>query len=228
MKDFNADFFVTAATVIPVLYLALAVQGSTFDAMSKWLYGIIVRRGGRVARFIESHPRFLWLRRIPKGFGVKAAKVFSVAPAFLLVFTLALSLIGSLIGEFIAFLALYQRKASPWQANYVLISLIVLASVIALVTSGRLVATFLKLLAIRRRNRRHRESAVEIALTTTAGMPFILADYVFQLSKLARTRDDALKLAQRRIADFPPEAELRPGTPPAEDILKAVDEAFPP
>jgi hypothetical protein len=228
MKDFNADFYVTAATVIPVLYLALAVQGSTFDAMSKWLYGVIVRRGGKVANFIESHPRFLWLRRIPKGFGVKAAKTLTVVPAFLIVFTLALSLIGSLIGEFIAIRALYQRKATPWQAQYVLISVIVLASVIALVTSGRLVAAFLKLLAIRRRNRRDRESAIEIDLKGTSGMPFIQADYVFQISKEARTRDDALKLAERMIANFPPEAELRPGTPPAEDILKAVDEAFPP
>ena len=47
MKDFNADFYVTAATVIPVLYLALAVQGSTFDAMSKWLYGVIAPAAGQ-------------------------------------------------------------------------------------------------------------------------------------------------------------------------------------
>lgn len=32
-KNFNPDFYVTCATVIPVLYLALVVQGSTYQAM---------------------------------------------------------------------------------------------------------------------------------------------------------------------------------------------------
>jgi len=228
MKDFNADFYVTAATVIPVLYLALAVQGSTFDAVSKWLSGVIVRRGGRTAKFIESHPRFLWLRRTRNNFGVKAVQIVTVVPAFLTVFILALSLIGSLIGEFIAIAALSQRKASPWQGHYVLISMIVLASVIALVTAARPVAVFLRLQAIRRRNRRDRERALQISSETKAGLPFTLADYVFQVSKYARTRDEALEFANRMIAAQQPEAEPRPGTPPSEDYLKAVDEAFPP
>jgi hypothetical protein len=146
----------------------------------------------------------------------------------LIVFTLALSLIGSLIGEFIAIVALYQRKASPWQAHYILISMIALALVIALVTSARPVAVFLKLRTIRRRNRRDGERAVEIALKTKAGQPFIPADYVFQLSKRAKTRDDALELAKSMVANLPPEEERRPGTPGAEYIWKAVDEAFPP
>jgi hypothetical protein len=34
-KHFNADFYITCATVIPVLYLALAVQGGTYEAMLK-------------------------------------------------------------------------------------------------------------------------------------------------------------------------------------------------
>ena len=32
-KHFNADFYVTCATVIPVLFLALVVQGSTYESM---------------------------------------------------------------------------------------------------------------------------------------------------------------------------------------------------
>jgi hypothetical protein len=45
MKDpsFNSDFYVTAATVIPVLYLALAVQGPALDEMIRWLRAL----GGR-------------------------------------------------------------------------------------------------------------------------------------------------------------------------------------
>jgi hypothetical protein len=31
-KSFNADFYVTCATVIPVLFLAVAVQGRAFDS----------------------------------------------------------------------------------------------------------------------------------------------------------------------------------------------------
>ena len=32
-KHFNADFYVTCATVIPVLYLAVAVQGRTYESV---------------------------------------------------------------------------------------------------------------------------------------------------------------------------------------------------
>jgi hypothetical protein len=32
-ENFNADFYVTCATVIPVLFLALAVQGRTYEVV---------------------------------------------------------------------------------------------------------------------------------------------------------------------------------------------------
>ena len=32
-KDFNADFYITCATVIPVLFLAVAVQGQAYEAV---------------------------------------------------------------------------------------------------------------------------------------------------------------------------------------------------
>jgi hypothetical protein len=48
MKDsFNADFYTTAATVIPVLYIALAVQ---LDSLSMWLYRVTIRKGAREKR----------------------------------------------------------------------------------------------------------------------------------------------------------------------------------
>lgn len=43
---FNSDLYATAATIIPVLYLALAVQGQTFDAVSGWLYRVTLRMPG--------------------------------------------------------------------------------------------------------------------------------------------------------------------------------------
>lgn len=37
MSTFNANFYVTAATIIPVLYLALTLQGNTYrDLMTRW------------------------------------------------------------------------------------------------------------------------------------------------------------------------------------------------
>lgn len=37
MNTFNANFYITAATVIPVLYLALTLQGNTYrDLMARW------------------------------------------------------------------------------------------------------------------------------------------------------------------------------------------------
>jgi hypothetical protein len=37
MRGFNADFYIAAATVIPVLYLALTLQGNTYhDLMMRW------------------------------------------------------------------------------------------------------------------------------------------------------------------------------------------------
>lgn len=37
MRGFNADFYIAAATVIPVLYLALTLQGTTYhDLMMGW------------------------------------------------------------------------------------------------------------------------------------------------------------------------------------------------
>lgn len=37
MHQFNSDFYVTGATVIPVLYLALTLQGNSIrDLMTRW------------------------------------------------------------------------------------------------------------------------------------------------------------------------------------------------
>ena len=47
MKDpFNADFYSVIATVIPVLYLAIAVQGSTFSTLLNWLRALVIRTQG--------------------------------------------------------------------------------------------------------------------------------------------------------------------------------------
>jgi hypothetical protein len=44
MNDaFHSDFYVTGATVIPVLFLALTLQGSTFDAVIQQCNNIYAR-----------------------------------------------------------------------------------------------------------------------------------------------------------------------------------------
>jgi hypothetical protein len=46
-KHFNADFFVTCATVIPVLFLALVVQGGTYESMLRSAVEAANREPGR-------------------------------------------------------------------------------------------------------------------------------------------------------------------------------------
>jgi hypothetical protein len=46
-KHFNADFYVTCATVIPVLFLALVVQGGTYENMLRTAMEAAHRHPGR-------------------------------------------------------------------------------------------------------------------------------------------------------------------------------------
>jgi hypothetical protein len=106
---FNADFYVTAATVIPVLYLALTLQGSTFEkVMSKW----------RDSVQDESKD-------------VRPIQVF--LPAYVLFCILAsVIILGGLLGEFYAIMALYSRSAADHSTVVVAVSLLaLLAAVVA-------------------------------------------------------------------------------------------------
>lgn len=223
--SFNADFYVAAATVIPVLYLAIAVQGSTFDATLRWLYGIVARRGGIVARLTEPGARLARLRKIPRNPGRRIARIAITLLASTIVLVMAMALIGSLVGEAIAILALYHRQSSPWQALCA-ISVIILAAVIAFIPFWRLAATFIRLLSMGIRDRRDRKRATEIALKTDEGEPLTVADYRFQFSQ-RKTREDAERFAELLIANHVPPAERRLGSPTEDDIRRALDEAFP-
>jgi hypothetical protein len=226
--SFNVDFYAAAGTVIPVLFLALAVQGSTFDAMLRWLNGAVVRKGGRLAGLIESHARLRWIRRIPRHLGVRALLSFVNLLAFAAVFALLIPLVGSLLGEVFAVLALYHRHSSSWQDLWVLLSVITLACVIALLPVWKLVMALFRFASTDRRDRRDRENALQIDSETSAGMPFTIADYRFQFAK-EKTREDAERHAEAVIAllqGTPPQL-LRPGSPTASGIRRALDEAFP-
>lgn len=120
MKDtFNSDFYITAATIIPVLYLALTLQSSTFDMVLEWWGKLLTRRSGR-SRKVE---RRFWIA--------------------LLVAIVGLSLlIEGLFGEIYAVQALYSRQSNIGTTQFILVSVIILTLAVIVVTSIRLITTF--------------------------------------------------------------------------------------
>lgn len=222
MKDsFNADFYSVIATVIPVLYLAIAVQGSTFSALLNWLRALVIRTQGRIVELTE---RRVKLRRKLGNKGLRGILVFINMLGYSVVLAVALSLILSLLAEVFAILALYDRQENPHPALFI-IPVIALATVIALVPLGSLTVTFARLRSIARRDRKDSKKAYRIAKETRAGLPLTRADYRFILSR-KRTREDAERLAELLIAQSSPE-DNRPGSATTEDLLKALEETFP-
>jgi hypothetical protein len=84
-KNFNADFYITCATVIPVLFLAVAVQGQVYDAALR--NSLQQARTGRHNRRISKY----------------STRIFSLL-LFLAAYVILLAGIG---GELTALLALY-------------------------------------------------------------------------------------------------------------------------
>jgi hypothetical protein len=114
MKDsFNADFYATAATVIPVLYLALAVQGSTLDAIAMW--------AGRRIWGTPGEANKVRVRLAFQGGSILAGIIFG----------------GGVLGELTAFNALYNQRADSYDAQLVLSSLIWLALTVGVVSVWR-------------------------------------------------------------------------------------------
>lgn len=101
---FNKEFYTTVATVIPVLYLALTVQGQ--------LYGSMLRQGWRR------------LLRKERDWGL-SLRLLRLAVAVWLIVAAVVILAAGLGGEILAIFALYNASGSlagPW----VLLSVIVL------------------------------------------------------------------------------------------------------
>jgi len=110
LKDsFNSDFYVVAATVIPVLYLALTLQGSMFEEFVKQLK--------------EHHPNpNLPLVPYLRAVGVVMIPIVS-----------SLAVFAGIMGEFFALLGLYRRTASPNMTQVVFTSMILLLALIVAV-----------------------------------------------------------------------------------------------
>lgn len=112
MKDsFNSDFYVTAATVIPVLYLALTLQGPTFErVLKRWRD----HTPDNSKSFTGS------LRWTIHSGGMGLAATFA-----------AIFIFSGIAAEFFALLGLYQRKASQGMGALIFISIVFLLFMVA-------------------------------------------------------------------------------------------------
>jgi hypothetical protein len=112
---FNGLFYATAATIIPVLFLAIAVQGRTYEDMLK--------TGVATYRRVRQDPQ---VRQ--SAFWSVTATYFASSPAI----TAVLILAAGAGAEICAVLALYQQHIGSHAGLYVLIGTIFLVIEIAL------------------------------------------------------------------------------------------------
>lgn len=118
---FNANFYITAATIIPVLYLALTLQGTT------------VRR--LMERGIDQSYKVLMLepkKEQNRNWAQRQAEMWGRAilgTAF--IYTDMTIFFAGFIGELIAIIALFHESASPLSGDFVLGATIGLLAVIA-------------------------------------------------------------------------------------------------
>lgn len=112
----NANFYVIAATITPVLFLALVLQGSTYEQL--------------LAN---------WLRRVKDA--AQKNKLIAWALDFGSYTIAAFVLVSGFLGELRAILALYNGRASAATGQFVLFSVIVLLVVATFGPAAGLVRT---------------------------------------------------------------------------------------
>lgn len=93
---FNANFFIVAATVIPVLFLALAVQGRTYESLVK--------------AFSDAHQRWITPGPRIRVLAAGAISVIAVLAAWVI-------LLYSAVAEVIAIYVLYKQQARSTTAH---------------------------------------------------------------------------------------------------------------
>jgi hypothetical protein len=120
---FNSGFYSTIATIIPVLFLAIAVQGTAYGTLVKVVaYGIRLYR--RVMPVMSAVLKMSPLM----GAGGSAVMILGAWLALaLLVLVSVLTLVSGLAGEIIAVIALYRQRAVAGSGAFVLGATIFLA-----------------------------------------------------------------------------------------------------
>jgi hypothetical protein len=123
MKDtFNSNFYITAAAILPVLYLALTLQGSTFEGLMKQWINVS--------------------KNLPLPFeGIPRARVVKFSAFVVMVTFATVIIIFGMAAEFLALLALYQQKVSAGVGQFILISMTGLLVVVIAVPFYRFVVT---------------------------------------------------------------------------------------
>ena len=115
VQEFNADLYVTAATIIPVLFIALLFPGGILNRYALWAKRW--RSRGAVSAFRAGDTRRM--QRFLNGYTV-------------LILPVDLAIVFAVWGEISAFIALNDRKASPLAHTWVLSSVVILVVVSAL------------------------------------------------------------------------------------------------
>ena len=111
-----SDFYVTCASVIPVLFLAVAVQGRTYESIVQAL----VKAQEEIKKKAEASGGSVWAITVPS---YKANAVLVAALAIL---------VAGGVGEFLALEVLYTGSERPAQRIWVFVlTLLLLAVVIA-------------------------------------------------------------------------------------------------
>jgi hypothetical protein len=117
---FNADFYMTAAAIIPLLYIALSLQGTTYSQIiAHWLSARKeYEKAIRTALEIGTSAPFLWIAFKSAGLNFVASVIWY----------------SGIIGEALAVWALYEQSANSFIDWFVLMSIFALLSVAAITT----------------------------------------------------------------------------------------------
>jgi hypothetical protein len=136
---FPSDFYVTCATVIPVLFLAVAVQGRTFESIMRayrTANQAFAEDMNRRLRYAQSkgYSRREWAKQVRKHrwSSAKFKSDFSIVTAFFIVG-------AGVVGEFIALLALYRGSEVTYGRLLALLATLIL---VAAVAAGPIWASF--------------------------------------------------------------------------------------
>jgi hypothetical protein len=120
---FNGSFYSTVATIIPVLFLAIAVQGTAYGTLVKTVaYGIRLYR-----RAMPVTSTVIRMSPLTGAWVLTVAVVGAWLALGLLMLASALTLISGLAGEIIAVTALYRQRAVAGSGAFVLGATIFLA-----------------------------------------------------------------------------------------------------
>ncbi len=131
---FNGLFYATVATIIPVLFLALAVQGRTSENLVKVTMNADKRRRRGTWKYLGGD------LTLPRAVAAAAATVAANAPLMIAAFIVIFGVHGEING----LLALYYQRASATTGGYVLdetIFLLVALAAVAVWTFARTIYT---------------------------------------------------------------------------------------